>query len=174
MMNVVEWTEDAVGQLENDLELEFVTQHVDQLTDKAWDSSNAVELSYLAFAGLVQANLSHADSFQASLVVPLTDRQQLDTRPIASLKLLLTQRREAEPPSLYLIRRISLARWNDWEQYRTPIDQDQEGPEISGVRAHYSCYRDAESRAHGWEFSRAIYFDHFTNDLLRGSQAPIT
>ena len=76
--------------------------------------------------------------------------------------------RGVEPPSLYLIRRSRRAFWNDWEEYRIPINQDLHRPLAGDVRAHYSCYRDKAARENDWEYARAVYFEHFTSRLLGG------
>ena len=165
MTDVDSWAREAMGRLEADPLLAFETEHIDRLLAQVWRQSDAVPLGHAAYEELLRTTLSQSQTLQATLVFPLDYSQDLITDPPA-LDALDSHLRAVEPPSLYLIRRTSLARWNSWEEYRVPIEQDIHHPESGGVRAHYSCHRDAEERVRGWEFGRAVYFNHFTDGLL--------
>ena len=165
MTVVVSWAREAVDRLTADPLLEFEAVHLDQLMGAAWKKPDAVQLGHNVYDELLGVIQPHAHIFQTSLVFALNFSAQMIAEPPA-LNALEAQLRQAEPPSLYLIPRRQPTRWSDWEEYRVPIEQDIHHPAAGGVRAHYSCKRGEEDRVRGWEFARAVYFDHFTDDLL--------
>ncbi len=93
-----------------------------------------------------------------ALVVSLTDSDSLDRR-IPSWSALDVH--EMLPPHLYLFTRRFFTEFNDFEEYRVPMDGEPIVHHDGVIRARYSCFRGPDSRLNDWEYARAVWLEHY-------------
>jgi len=123
-----------------------------------WDIDEALS----AYADAIDAVGRDSLRFMVALVVPLTPVGDLAPSPPDLARLDV---HDVEPPSLYLFdRRFFAARFNDFEEYRTPLTMAVVPVERGQVHAYYSCYRDPRAHSSNWAYSRAIWYQHFHSD----------
>jgi hypothetical protein len=119
-----------------------------------WDQGRALRAFQFAITSYMPACRSH----MAALVLPLTPSTSLETSlPVGELDL-----HEVEPPQIYLFdRRFFGSQPNDFQEFRTPITVPSLPVTHGQVHAYYTCFRDPLAVANGWEFSRAVWYQHF-------------
>jgi len=119
-----------------------------------WDISAALDL----YVDALGSDKYSSTDFMLALVVSLTDSDGLDQR-IPSWPALDVH--EMLPPHLYLFNRRFFAEFNDFEEYRSPIEDVPIVHHDGIVRAHYSCFRGPAARENDWEYGRAVWLEHY-------------
>jgi hypothetical protein len=132
---------------------------LDFLLGESYARPWSVPAAHEAFTGAVVGAAGYTSKFMVALVIPLAPANGLRTSLPDEAALDLN---EMEPPSLYLFdRRFFGQRFNDFEEYRSPIQSENAASLPQTVDAYYSCFRDPEARKRGWEYSRAMWYVHF-------------
>lgn len=118
-----------------------------------------LESALVTYHDAILAYADESERFMAALVVPLSVVGELEPTPPQPESLDLDL---AQPPALYLFdRRFFGGRFNDFEEYRVPVPPSVRDVPHGKVHAYYTCYRDPVARVNNWEYSRAIWHQHF-------------
>ncbi len=120
-----------------------------------WDLMRAKE----TYRHSVIATGEDSADYMAALIVPLSPSDALE--PPQDAEPAAWDLNEVHPPSLYLFDRRFFGGFNDFEEYRVPIETAEIDVPDGTVRAYYTCYRYPDARINDWEYSRAIWFQHF-------------
>ena len=132
---------------------------IDFLLGESYTAPWDVDSALTALVDGIAAVGRDSSEYMVALVVPLAPVDELAASPPDPAALDL---HEVEPPSLYLFdRRFFATRFNEFEEYRTPVLTASPTVARGQVRAYYSCFRDSQARSNNWEYSRALWFQHF-------------
>lgn len=132
----------------------FATRHLDELV---WEDARGDDLVAYSLACLREA-LAIRDAVGAlgvdvRLALPLRESESMDRRT-PSWASLQADKRELEPPSIYISGHPGHFAWAFPEEYRAPLPAPADLP---GGAAYYVCARDEHAAALGWEFSRTVW-----------------
>ena len=123
-----------------------------------WDVGSALT----ALIGAIDECGEASGQFMVALVIPLVPSAELLTAPFDYAS---PDVHEVEPPALYLLdRRFFAAQFNDFEEYRIPVAAVCPPVDHGYVQAYYSCFRDPQARSNDWEYSRALWYQHFNEE----------
>jgi hypothetical protein len=132
---------------------------LDFLLGKEFQRPWSVDQAISAYVSVVEACGERVTHIMPALVIPLAYSKRPKTKAPSRSSLDLA---EVEVPTIYLRDRADLAaRFDDFETYRIPLDWELPEVEVGGITAIYSCFRDPRSRTLGWEYSRAIWVQHY-------------
>lgn len=151
------WIQDQLVALQRGSEL-VRSIPLDALLGEDYTSPWSLGIAQQTYAEAIGAAAAESARFMAALVIPLApaevlqagapDLQALDVNPF-------------EPPALYLFERSFFARFNSFEEYRIPVAVPWPESAQGNVYAYYSCYRYPAAQVNDWDYSRAIWFQHF-------------
>jgi hypothetical protein len=162
------WFEIAIARLGEEPARQHESTALDHLLKGSYRRDQAVVKAQACYKELVAVTEPRAQDFMARIVFPLAVSQGVEINPprLSDLQDALS---EFEPPSLYLSRRSYCQRPSDFEEYRLPLALPANF-DVEDTVASYSCYRDQVARDRGWEYYRAIWFEHYLKD--RSNAAP--
>jgi len=169
VMAVSEWAARASASLIEAPSRKFESIPVDRLLADAYQRDQVVALGHECYSLLLYATQSVSDLLMARIVFPLPVSRALEIEP-PRLPDLQGKSTEFEPPSLYVCHRTFVQHLSDFEEYRVPVDQTIHVTQAGLVRAYYTCYRDRQARENGWEYYRAVWFEHYTAEIAGGTQ----
>lgn len=165
MNRTTEWAINAVRTLEGDPTVAAVSAHLDQLLGPAYLTASAVSQAHDCFLAILTQVAERASWLQVRLAIPLPNVDELNTE-IPDLSRLQQLLDLDEPPNFYLVRRDIGERPSDQEEYSCPLEQEWITPPFGAVVSRYSCGRGAIARERRWAFTRTVWFEHFTNELM--------
>lgn len=142
---------------------------IDRLLGDAYQRDRSVALGHECYSSLLDATQSVSDALMARIVFPLPVSVALEINP-PQLTNLQGAMSEFEPPSIYLCHRTLVQYMSDFEEYRLPVEQTDHVTQVGLVCAYYTCYRDRHARDKGWEYYRAVWIEHYTEDLSGHAQ----
>jgi hypothetical protein len=169
MMLASEWAARAATSLIATPSRKYESIPIDRLLGDAYHRDHSVAMGHECYSSLLDATQSVSDALMARIVFPLPVSAALEINPpqLADLQGAMS---EFEPPSTYLCHRTFVQYVSDFEEYRVPLEQTNYVSQHGLVMAHYTCYRDRQAREQGWEYYRAVWFEHYSEELSRGTR----
>ena len=164
-----EWAARASTSLIETPSRKYESIPIDRLLGDAYQRDRSVALGHECYRSLLDATQSVSDALMARIVFPLPVSAALEINPpqLADLQGAMS---EFEPPSIYLCHRTFVQYVSDFEEYRVPVEQAKHVIQGGLVGAYYTCYRDRQAGDKGWEYYRAVWFEHYTEELSGRTQ----
>jgi hypothetical protein len=154
-----DWVAAATQRLDAMQSSENESIPLDRMLGDSSDRDRAVADATIVYLALIELNSTRTAELMPRLVFVLHQSDHLSVDP-PELSTLQTGLSEYEPPSVYLTKRNHLLGFEWFEEYRMPYWSEQPLQHAPGVAAYYSCYRDRLAYESGWEYSRAVWFEH--------------
>lgn len=164
-----EWAARAATSLIETPSRKYESIPIDRLLGDAYQRDRSVALGHECYSSLLDATQPVSNALMARIVFPLPVSFALEIKPpeLADLQGAMS---EFEPPSIYLCHRTFVQYVSDFEEYRVPVEQTDHLIQGGLVDAYYTCYRDHQAREKGWEYYRAVWFEHYTEELSGRTQ----
>jgi hypothetical protein len=130
-----------------------VSTHVDDLGIAPETYAERVDACKIALRWLADVPLNAV----TGIVWHVGDTTELIVNPPVSLP---NWSKHDEPPSLYVVPRNLLSKYESVEEYRLSLDASSYGFLWPSVVSYYRCFRPIEFREKAWEYSRSLYFEN--------------